>query len=319
MWPSLLIVSYCFVVALAALAGGLAPLLFRLTHTRMQLIMSFVGGLVLGVGLLHLLPHSIAATKSVDHSVVAALLGMLVMFFLIRIFHVHQHGPLEKDTEHDHDHDHHHPDECPGTHREYPVEGEHCETHRHRYSWVGLAIGLGLHTMIDGMALAASVTIAAAHGGDEVGLFGLATFAAVLFHKPLDSMSITSVMTAGGWSMKSRITVCLLFALSCGMGAAIFYFGIHNFADQEQTIVGLSLGFAAGVFLCISLADILPEVQFHTHDRGKLSVVLLAGVATAYGIGFLEPAHLHEAPPDQQHHDHAHEDHAHEDHDGHDH
>jgi zinc and cadmium transporter len=45
---------------------------------------------------------------------------------------------------------------------------------------------------------------------------------------------------------------------------------------------------AAGVFICIALADILPEVSFHTHDRAKLSVALIVGVLLAISIGFLE-------------------------------
>jgi zinc and cadmium transporter len=57
--------------------------------------------------------------------------------------------------------------------------------------------------------------------------------------------------------------------------------------------MGMALGFSAGAFLCISLSDLLPEVQFHHHDRGKLSASLLLGVALAYGIGLFEGEHAH--------------------------
>ncbi|MCU0875729.1 MAG: iron permease, partial [Pirellulaceae bacterium] len=138
MWPYLLIAGYCSLVALASLAGGTLPSLLRLTHTRMQLIMSFVGGLVLAVALLHLLPHAAAETGSVNQAVWAALGGLLTMFFLIRIFHVHQHGPVDPVEESTCDHDHPH-DACP--HHDYPLDGDHCATHRHRYSWIGLFVG----------------------------------------------------------------------------------------------------------------------------------------------------------------------------------
>ena len=62
-----------------------------------------------------------------------------------------------------------------------------------KYSWIGLALGLSLHTLIDGMALAASVIIDAEHhteGGWA--LFGLGTFCAIFLHKPLDAMSIAT-------------------------------------------------------------------------------------------------------------------------------
>ena len=40
-----------------------------------------------------------------------------------------------------------------------------------------------------------------------------------------------------------------------------------------------ALAFSAGTFLCIALSDLLPELQFHAHDRTKLSLALLAGFA----------------------------------------
>ena len=42
--------------------------------------------------------------------------------------------------------------------------------------------------------------------------------------------------------------------------------------------------------MCIALSDLLPELQFHQHDRLKLSVALLLGVALAWGVTRLEAA-----------------------------
>jgi len=305
MWPYLLIAGYCSLVALASLAGGTLPSLLRLTHTRMQLIMSFVGGFVLAVALLHLLPHSAAESGSLDQTVWATLGGLLTMFFLIRIFHVHQHGPIDAIENGTCDHTHSH-DACP--HHAYPLDGERCATHRHRYSWIGLFIGLALHTLMDGIAIAASVT-AEARYPEAAGLLGLGTFLAVLLHKPLDAMSITSVMAAGNWSRKSRQLVNVAFALTNIVGAAAFSLGLGHFADQQHTIVGLALGFSAGVFLCIALADILPEVQFHAHDRLKLSTALVLGIVSAYALGIFEAPHQHGHGPEDCEREHAH-DHA---------
>jgi len=289
MWPYLLIAGYCSLVALASLAGGTLPALLRLTHTRMQLIMSFVGGLVLAVALLHMLPHAAVETGSVDWAVWAALAGLLAMFFLIRTFHVHQHGPV--DAPHASGCDHAHPhDAC--DHHDYPVDGDRCATHRHRYSWIGLFVGLTLHTLMDGIAIAASVTAEARHP-EAAGMLGLGTFLAVLLHKPLDAMSITSVMAAGGWSKKSLHVANVGFATASVAGAVAFCLGVQHFVEHQHTVVGLALGFSAGVFLCIALADILPEVQFHAHDRMKLSAALVLGVLFAYALGFFESPHQH--------------------------
>ncbi len=318
MWPIILIAIYCLLVALASLAGGILPSKMRLSHTGMQVVMSFVGGLVLGVGLLHLLPHSFAQTGSLDQTVYATLAGLLTMFFLIRIFHVHQHGPVEQAETCGHSHCEETADHKDHAHHDYPTDGERCVAHRHRYSWLGLFVGLALHTVIDGMALAASVSAEAHEATAGVSLFGIGTFLAVFLHKPLDAMSITTVMAAGGWSMRTRNMVNLGFALMCAVGAAGFYLGIQQFADSQQAILGWALGFAAGVFLCISLGDILPEVQFHAHDKVKLSTALVLGIALAYAIGFLEPAHQHGHPALETngHEVHA-EDESHTEHDPH--
>ena len=82
---------------------------------------------------------------------------------------------------------------------------------RHAFSWVGLALGLSLHTLIDGMALAAGV-LAGAFEQTGWGLFGLGTFLAVVLHKPLDAMSITVLMGAAGWSHARQRLVNYAFA-----------------------------------------------------------------------------------------------------------
>jgi zinc and cadmium transporter len=217
------------------------------------------------------------------------------MFFLIRTFHVHRHGPVDAPAASHCDHEHPH-DTC-GQH-DYPVDGDHCATHRHRYSWIGLFVGLSLHTLMDGIAIAASVTAEARHP-EAAGMLGLGTFLAVLLHKPLDAMSITSVMAAGGWSKKSLQVANVGFAMANVAGAIAFCLGVQQFVEHQHTVVGLALGFSAGVFLCIALADILPEVQFHAHDRMKLSAALMLGVVFAYALGFFESPHQHGQEHDQ--------------------
>jgi zinc and cadmium transporter len=118
-------------------------------------------------------------------------------------------------------------------------------------------------------------------------------FLAILLHKPLDAMSITTVMAAGGWSRRARATNNLLFALMCPLGALLFYFGVDSLGDNRDYMVAAALAFSAGTFICIALSDLLPEVHFHSHDRTKLTVAFLLGIGLAYGIGALEPANFH--------------------------
>ncbi len=286
----LLISIYCALIVAASLVGGWLPSFVKLTHTGMQTLISGVGGLMLGIAVFHLLPHSLEYTASVTQSSQWLMGGLLVMFFLVRAFHFHHHGPAEQLVDesggaahHDHDHDdghghHHHHHGAPSV---------------HHLNWVGVALGLALHTLIDGIALGASVT---ADVGEPVwlSLLGFGTFLAVLLHKPLDAISITSLMAAGGWSAKSRNAVNFCFAMMCPLGALLFVFGVSQFTEQQHLVIGCALAFAAGVFLCISLGDLLPELELHSHNRIRLSLALLIGVAVAWAI---EQTHSH-------HHDH---------------
>ena len=135
---------------------------------------------------------------------------------------------------------------------------------------------------------------------------GLGTFLAVALHKPVDSISITTLMAASGWSSRSRTIVNAAFSLICPAGALLFVLGVQKFSGHQSTIVGLALAISAGVFLCIALGDLLPEMEFHTHNRTRLTLALLAGVAIAWGIRFLEDPHAHSHGGGHDHHTEGH-------------
>ncbi len=282
----MLIIVYCILIVVASFAGGWLPSVLRFSHSRLHLLMSFVAGLMLGVGLLHMLPHSVAmlpavegAEQPLDRAIWWMLVGLIGMFFLIRAFHFHQHGSMESnetlvecDHNHNQDHEHHH-------------------VFQHKLSWTGIGLGLALHTLIDGMALAASVRAESIEHTDSW-IVGAGTFLAILLHKPLDAMSITSLMTASGWSRSWMNWVNGVFAVMAPLGVLIF-FGVGQVVEQQNTYIGCALALSAGVFLCIALGDLLPEIQFHSHDRIKLSASLLVGLTLAYAIKFIEPDHMH--------------------------
>lgn len=305
MTPAVLLIIYCCLIVLASLTGGWLPSMFRLSHLRMQLLMSLVGGMMIGVACLHLLPQAISQLNNPAWLSGSLLLGVLCMLFLLRFGHVHHHGeaasthadcghlPVVTHTNdcshsHDHDHDHSHDHDAPAD----SATSTQTAPARHRLSWVGLFLGLALHTLFDGVALGASVVSEAGSStAASLSLFGLGTFLAVALHKPLDAMSITSVMNAGGWTPRSLAAINGGFALACPAGALIFWFGTSAL-ESSTHIVGCALAFSAGAFLCIALTDLIPEVLNHQHDRVKLSLVLALGSVLAIGIELL-PGHNH--------------------------
>jgi len=48
-----------------------------------------------------------------------------------------------------------------------------------------------------------------------------------------------------------------------------------------SSFTGCVLAFSSGTFVCIALSDLLPEVQFHSHDRLKL---FLRVILTRHGL-----------------------------------
>src|SRR5215472_3925169 len=129
-----LLAIYCVFVLLASLAGGWLPIVVRLTHTRLQIAISLVAGLMLGIALLHFLPDASEQLGSVNRTVGWMLGGFLTMFFLQRFFHFHHHDLPEGDPEdcchdehgaasHDHEHEHQHHD-----HENEPDHGHHAHT-----------------------------------------------------------------------------------------------------------------------------------------------------------------------------------------------
>ena len=331
--PWVLLASYSAAIVAASLLGGWLPSVVRMTHTRTQLFMSAVAGLMLGIALYHLLPHGLlqlqrgaAPQAAIERAVWWMMAGMIAMLLLLRSFRFHQHDFST---------------EAHARHGDHPdVRSDSDSAAPHALSWLGIALGLGLHTLLDGVALGASIAsgflhsdaaagAAAAVAGDAVnsatasaavvdgataaansavnggadsamhgaaGLAGLGVFLAILLHKPLDALSITSLMKSGGWSARWRMAVNAGFALLCPLGALLFFLGVNQSGVEQAYAVGAALAFAAGVFLCIALGDLLPEVHFHRHDRVKLTLAFLLGIALAYALRHFEPAFLHPPP-----------------------
>ncbi len=98
-------------------------------------------------------------------------------------------------------------------------------------------------------------------------------------HKPADALTISTLMVRGGSVRWLVHLVNFGFGLMIPAGVALFVVGSSEFTPgAASSITAGALAFSAGTFLCIALSDLLPELQFHSHDRLKLSLALLAGV-----------------------------------------
>jgi zinc and cadmium transporter len=243
---------YCLAIALASALGGVLPLVTHLTHTRMQVFLSFAAGVMLGAVFFHMLPDAVAQGGS--GTLKWTCLGLLSLFFLERFFSFHQH-------------------EVPQDHQTHAHEGAHQGAELH---WGVAAVGLAAHTLVGGFALASAV--AASTASDRSGT-AWGVFLATLLHKPADSLTIVSLMVRSGTSRTYAHIVNFAYALLVPLGVAGFFIFRDAMAVQTQTgFTTAALAFSGGTFLCIALSDLLPELQFHKHDRLALSVALLLGL-----------------------------------------
>ena len=222
MAPIVPLTYYSIIILAASVFGGMLPLWIKLTHRGMQLAVSFVAAMMFGVGMLHMLPHALSeahavkasADEAVDFTVMMwVVAGWLTMFFIERFFCYHHHD-LETDAAGELHELHEHEGECGHDHGH----------HHHDITWSGAAFGLTIHSVIEGVALAASVY----HRHDNLPLAGLGTFLVIFLHKPFDSMTIAMLMARGGWSPKARYAVNGLFALAIPVGIALFFLGMGS-------------------------------------------------------------------------------------------
>jgi zinc and cadmium transporter len=310
--------GYCLLILLFSVSGGSVPFLGRVTHGRLQMYLTLSAGIMLGAAIFHVLPDAAEASKDLSPTnplwfgwwIALAVVGL----FCIERF-VAPHSHEVNGGHHGHDHEHHDHAEHLPTHKH---DHEHHHEHAHELhaaaakepraaapavaGWMAV-FGLTIHTFINGVGLAAAVLLdlkeaakPGAAGGRVVGIVipGLAIFLAIVLHKPADALAISTVLSRKGVSRRLIALVQFGFALMVPAGVIAFALAEkHLNGDLQEKLRGAALAFSAGTFFFIALSDLLPEVQFHKHDRIPLFLALVISVAFMGGIALLEP-HEHE-------------------------
>jgi zinc and cadmium transporter len=314
---------YSSLIPIASLLGGHLPFRGRVTHSKLQFYLSLSAGVMLGASFFHVMPEAMQYAGAKFGWWMS--LGVVGLFCIERFIAPHSHeidgGGHHHHEKHEHVHRHEGDDEHKHLLAEKEtvplrIEGESplphllSEPHDHRAAaptvagWMAV-VGLTIHTFMNGVGLAGAV-----QAGSELGekttvlgwaLPGLAMFLAIVLHKPADALAISTVLTRKGVSRQVIGMVQIGFALMVPVGVMAFQFTRGAIAhDMQNQLTGAALAFSAGTFLFIALSDLLPEVQFHRHDRFALFLALTSGVAVMGGIALLEG-----------HEDHNHGEHGH--------
>jgi zinc and cadmium transporter len=283
MSPLAWLVLYSGGVLLISLLGGSVPLLGRVTHSRLQLYLSLSAGVMLGAAFFHVMPDAMDLAGEWFGWWMA--LGAVGLFCIERFIAPHTHEVSSKlQQEHEHEpgceHDH--------EHRAAPAVA----------GWMAV-LGLTIHTFMNGVGLAGAIQVDADKTAPiPWALPGLAMFLAIVLHKPADALAISTVLSRKGVPRGKIALVQLGFALMVPVGALAFLVTKGALAkDLQNQLTGAALAFSAGTFLFIALSDLLPEVQFHRHDRVPLALALIVGVVLMGVIALLEEhKHVEESP-----------------------
>jgi zinc and cadmium transporter len=270
---TLTLTAFCTAIVIVSVLGGIFPLAVMLNHTRLQVYLSFSAGAMLGAAFFHMLPEAVRVGS--PETLYWTAFGLLALFFLERFFSFHHHEAH---------------DESPGER-----DVAHLDQHGHAHAsasgalrWGPAAVGLAVHSLVGGIALASAVAADFDVGRGAFGA-GLGVFVATLVHKPADALTITALMLESGTRRRHAHAINLGFALMIPAGVVLFWAGTRSILPVSSgTWTAAALAFSAGTFLCIALSDLLPELQFHSHDRVPMSIALLAGFALMVGTALAE-------------------------------
>jgi ZIP family zinc transporter len=212
--------------------GGLFALHWR---RRLFVVMALAAGILVAAALTDLLPEAVemAGDGGIDRVLLAALVGFLVFYALDRFVHRAAAGHI----------------------RYLPASA---------FGSVA-ALGLTIHSFLDGFAIGSAFQVDAA--------VGLVVAIAVLTHDFGDGVATVSVVLGSRGRLRASFGWLVADALAPVVGAAIAL--VVSFSP---TTLALLLGFFAGSFLFIGAAHLLPEAQREGPDVA-CTAAFIAGCA----------------------------------------
>jgi zinc and cadmium transporter len=236
------------IVSGAAIIGSTSILVLGARAERAAVwVLSFAIGTLLGGAALHLLPEALEV-RPTEQVMLLLLAGILLFIVLERLIRWRH------------------------THVHEEQEGRH---HHEEVTALVLLWGDALHNFIDGIVLGVTFSVST-----ELGI--IATVA-IFAHEVPQEIGDFAVLLGSGMPRRRALLLNYLSAVTVIPGALVAWIWSASF----QTAVGWLLPIAAGGFLYIALADLVPSLH---HRRGRWAAVsqialILAGIAVIYLAG----------------------------------
>jgi zinc and cadmium transporter len=146
-------------------------------------------------------------------------------------------------------------------------DGHECEVHTSAASLV--IIGDAFHTFVDGAVIAAAVVTSIP--------LGITTALAVAAHEIPQEVGDVAILLRAGYSRMRAFTLNLLSGLGGILGALAMLLASRTIPD----VLPYVLSFAAGNFLYIAMADLIPGLHREGEGGTLLQILLIAaGIIT---------------------------------------
>jgi zinc and cadmium transporter len=237
-WSLLSVVGVSLLSLLGLLTLGIREERVRRLTTH---FISFATGGLLGDAFIHLVPASFSQPgPSLPRSL--ALLGGILVFFVIEKVLRHDHGPMDV-------HSH--------------------ENGEHRQLIVLNLTGDAVHNLIDGAIIGASWL-----SGPQL---GITTTLAVLLHEIPHELGDFAVLIHFGLSVKRAVFYNLLTASAAVFGTVITLV----VGRGMQSAIGALVPFTAGGFVYLAAAGLIPELQREKGRRALVMQTSLIGLGIA--------------------------------------
>ena len=255
---TLLLVTAIAGVAGTGLGGLIGALLQKDSTRTVSLLLSFAGGIMLGVVCFDLIVEAIETGAGLTVVIFSIVFGVAVIYGLNYLIDRH----TNKEVPHispDHPRTADDLDEL--------IHSDHFEVHHARHgsklslfiAGIVMACAIALHNVPEGM------TIGASYASNDGEMGGAAILLAVLIglHNIPEGMAVSVPLISGGMKKSRAVFITALSGIPTMVGAVLgFWLG-----EIGPAGLALSLGFASGAMLYVVFGEILPQAILMYHSK----------------------------------------------------
>ena len=145
-------------------------------------------------------------------------------------------------------------------------EETHHEEMSHAHASYAALLGLGIHTLFDGVAIASGLLVSTS--------LGVLIFLAIFLHKLPEGFTVASLMLASGQSRRAAFVSSVILGGCTLLGMALML--------ALRSTVKDALPLSAGVTLYVAASDLIPEVN--REPAFGMAVLVFLGVAIMLGF-----------------------------------